>query len=185
MRSHFKAIASCFGKDWRELSEKELKQVASILGYPIEAYKQAYIHAVNTPREQEQRSRILILTEAMYRHGFFNAYACYKRIKEILAEQEKKPEVKQVRVNNSKLDIEKAKSVPIEHIIDIPLKRQGKLLVSHCPFHEDHHPSFVVYPDTNRYYCFGCGQSGSVIDYVMQRYNLTFKEAVSWLCQRA
>jgi len=180
MKSHFKAIASCFERHWRELGEKQLKEAATVFGYPLRQYKQLYLHITGCSGQLEQKSRILILTEAMYRYGFFNAYACYKRIRERLAEQERKPEP-----NDTKLDIERAKSVPIEHVIDIPLKRQGKILVGHCPFHEDKHPSFVVYPETNRYYCYGCGAKGSVIDYVMQRYNLTFKEAVSWLCQRA
>jgi len=184
MKSHFKAIASCFEKDWRELSEKELRVVVKVLGYDMFEYKRAYNYTVNVVEEKQARPSITTLTEAMYKHGFFNAYACYKRIRERLAEQERKPEPIRIRANDTKLDIEKAKSVPIEDIIDIPLKRQGKILVGHCPFHEDKHPSFVVYPDSNRYHCFGCGQSGSVIDYVMQRYNLTFKEAVRWLCQK-
>jgi len=185
MKSHFKAIASCFGKDWRELEERDLRTAANVLGYPLKEYKQAYVHTVNSPKEQEKKSRITILTEAMYKHGFFNAYACYKRIKEILAEEERKPKAKQVRFDNTKLNVEKAKSVPIENIVNIPLKRQGKVLVGHCPFHDDEHPSFVVYPETNSYHCFGCSAHGTVIDYVMQIYNLSFKEAVRWLCQRA
>ena len=31
-----------------------------------------------------------------------------------------------------------------------------------CPFHEDHHPSLKL---SKRYYCFGCGESGDVIDF--------------------
>lgn len=50
-----------------------------------------------------------------------------------------------------------------------------------CPFHEDKTPSFKVYEKDNRFYCFGCGASGSPIDFVMRFDNCDFKEAVSIL----
>lgn len=37
--------------------------------------------------------------------------------------------------------------------------RKGMML---CPFHDDHHPSMLV---DERYYCFGCGATGDVIDF--------------------
>ena len=42
----------------------------------------------------------------------------------------------------------------------ISLKKVGKVYQGLCPFHEDTNPSFTVYPDTNTFYCFGCGVTG-------------------------
>ena len=61
----------------------------------------------------------------------------------------------------------------------IELRKSGKAYKGHCPFHEDKNPSFYVYPDSNRFICFGCGEKGDVIDFIMKLYNLTFKEALS------
>ena len=46
-------------------------------------------------------------------------------------------------------DIKKAKLMPIENIINKPLKRMGKKLITCCPFHDEKHPSFYIYPETN------------------------------------
>lgn len=45
-----------------------------------------------------------------------------------------------------------------------------------CPFHNEKTPSFSLFPN-NTYYCFGCGESGTVIDFVMKLFNLDFKGA--------
>ena len=56
-----------------------------------------------------------------------------------------------------------------------------------CPFpdHSDTNPSFVVYPETQSFYCFGCKRGGSVIDYVMHRDGVTACEAIRILCEWA
>lgn len=50
-----------------------------------------------------------------------------------------------------------------------------------CPFHEDRSPSFKVWAD--HYWCFGCGEGGSVIDFEMKRQSLSAVDAAQWLCQ--
>ena len=50
---------------------------------------------------------------------------------------------------------------------------RGDMMI--CPFHNDHHPSMKVYPD--HYYCFGCHDSGDVIDFVGKLFNLSPYEA--------
>ena len=47
----------------------------------------------------------------------------------------------------------------IENLIGgyVSLKRNGRTLKGLCPFHNEKTPSFTVYPDTQSYYCFGCG----------------------------
>lgn len=50
-----------------------------------------------------------------------------------------------------------------------------------CPFHEDKHPSFKVYPQNNRCVCFSCGFKGSPTNFVMNYKNCSFKESVDFL----
>ena len=54
-----------------------------------------------------------------------------------------------------------------------------------CPFHDEKSPSFNVTPERGMYFCFGCGEGGDVITFVMKRNNLTFAEAVQRLAKRA
>ena len=54
-----------------------------------------------------------------------------------------------------------------------------------CPFHNEKTPSFVVYPDTQSFYCFGCGAAGDVIGFVRKYNNLGYVESVKQLASRA
>lgn len=65
------------------------------------------------------------------------------------------------------------------------LKRRGKNLVGLCPFHNEKTPSFTVYPDSQSFYCYGCGVGGEVISFIRKAENLDFTEAVRFLCDRA
>lgn len=67
----------------------------------------------------------------------------------------------------------------------VPLKRRGKNLVGLCPFHNEKTPSFTVYPDSQSYYCFGCGAGGEVIGFIRRAENLDFYEAVKFLADKA
>jgi len=49
-----------------------------------------------------------------------------------------------------------------------------------CPFHNEKTPSFSIYK-VNKYHCFGCGKSGDVITFIMEYYNIPFKEAIKKL----
>lgn len=77
--------------------------------------------------------------------------------------------------------IQQALAVPIESLIKQPLKKCGKALVGLCPFHQEKHPSFFVYPDANSFYCYGCNQGGNVINFVRLLYGYSFKEAIKYL----
>lgn len=48
-----------------------------------------------------------------------------------------------------------------------------------CPFHSERSASFKAYPGQRGYYCFGCGAHGSVIDFVMMYFGLSFKDALA------
>lgn len=50
-----------------------------------------------------------------------------------------------------------------------------------CPFHKDKTPSLKVYPESNRFVCFGCQVRGSPIDFVMKHKDCSFQEAVLYL----
>ena len=77
--------------------------------------------------------------------------------------------------------------VDIESVISssISLKRRGKNLVGLCPFHNEKTPSFTVYPESNSFYCFGCGAGGDVISFVRRMENLDYIEAVKAVAQMA
>lgn len=63
----------------------------------------------------------------------------------------------------------------------VALRESGNHLVGNCPFHEDEHPSFAVYPETRSFYCFGCNANGDVIDFVRRADNLSFRDALERL----
>jgi DNA primase len=67
----------------------------------------------------------------------------------------------------------------------MPLKRAGKNWKALCPFHEEKTPSFVVFPETQTFKCFGCGKAGTVFTYVQDRENIPFPEAVRMLARDA
>ncbi len=66
----------------------------------------------------------------------------------------------------------------------IPLKRAGSLFKCNCPFHNESTPSFTVNPAWQRYKCFGCGESGSAIRFLMNYENLTFPDAIKKLASK-
>ncbi len=64
------------------------------------------------------------------------------------------------------------------------LKKAGSRWVGLCPFHTEKTPSFGVHAVHQFYKCFGCGQGGDVIKFVMEIEGLTFWEAVKLLAER-
>ncbi len=67
----------------------------------------------------------------------------------------------------------------------VPLTRRGRIHVALCPFHNEKTPSFTVYPDTQSFYCFGCGSGGDIITFIKQKENIEYVEAVKLLAARA
>lgn len=83
---------------------------------------------------------------------------------------------------------ELAERNPIEEVVAeyVPLtKRSGQNLFGLCPFHSEKTPSFSVSPSKQIYHCFGCGKGGSVINFIMDIENLSFRDAVEFLARRA
>ncbi len=60
----------------------------------------------------------------------------------------------------------------------LPLSKVGGRYRGLCPFHGEKTPSFYVFPETHSYHCFGCKESGDVIDYLKFKENLSFPEAL-------
>lgn len=68
----------------------------------------------------------------------------------------------------------------------VPLQKAGRNFKGLCPFHADTSPSFIVFPDGQRWHCFGaCATGGDVFTFLMKRENLDFSEALKLLAQRA
>ena len=67
----------------------------------------------------------------------------------------------------------------------LELKRAGANYITHCPFHNENSASFIVNPQKNIFKCFGCGEAGDSISFIMKIENLNYKEAVeklAYLC---
>ena len=67
----------------------------------------------------------------------------------------------------------------------VKLTKKGNSYFGLCPFHNEKSPSFSVAPHKQMFYCFGCGKGGNVFSFLMEYENLTFKEAVKVLGDRA
>lgn len=63
----------------------------------------------------------------------------------------------------------------------VTLKKRGQAHLACCPFHQEKTPSFNVTQKKQFYHCFGCGESGDVIAFLMAYERLTFQEAIEKL----
>ena len=66
----------------------------------------------------------------------------------------------------------------------MPLKRAGRNFKGLCPFHGEKTPSFMVSPQKQIFHCFGCGEGGGAIQFVMLFEKMSFVEAVEVLAKR-
>lgn len=69
----------------------------------------------------------------------------------------------------------------------VTLKKSGRNYTGFCPFHSNTKtPSFVVFPETQTWRCFGaCADGGDLFSFVMKREGYDFKEALQVLARRA
>lgn len=71
----------------------------------------------------------------------------------------------------------------VSHYVE--LRRSGANYVACCPFHNENTPSFIVNPQRNIFKCFGCGEGGDSIGFLMKIENLNYSEAIeklAYLC---
>jgi len=67
---------------------------------------------------------------------------------------------------------------------EIKIIKRGKNFIARCPFHADNNPSLVIYPDTQSWYCFGCGKGGDVLNFLMLYKKMSFKECLDYLSKK-
>lgn len=67
----------------------------------------------------------------------------------------------------------------------VNLIRRGRNYVCNCPFHSEKTPSCTIFPDTQSFYCFGCGAGGDVITWIRRIENLEFSDAVKLLAEKS
>ena len=74
----------------------------------------------------------------------------------------------------------------IEEVIGefVSMKRRGTNFVGCCPFHNEKTPSFSVSPAKGIYKCFGCGESGNAVGFLMKHEHYTYPEALRWLAKK-
>ena len=63
----------------------------------------------------------------------------------------------------------------------VTLKKGGRNFLGLCPFHKEKTPSFTVNRDKQIFYCFGCGEGGNVLTFLMKMNGMSFPEAVRHL----
>ncbi|HXH00240.1 MAG TPA: CHC2 zinc finger domain-containing protein [Sphingomicrobium sp.] len=80
------------------------------------------------------------------------------------------------------LDLIRA-SHPLPAVVgaSVKLRRAGGEWKGCCPFHPDRSPSFTIFDGGQRFHCFGCNESGDVLDYLQRAHAVTLREAAAML----
>lgn len=90
----------------------------------------------------------------------------------------------QIAYRNMNEEIKRAKEVSIESLYTGALRENHLTFSGTCEFHEDKTPSFVIFKNNNRWWCFAEQRGGDSIEYIMIKYNYSFKDALTFLCQK-
>lgn len=69
--------------------------------------------------------------------------------------------------------------------ITLQARHGGREFAGLCPFHDDHNPSMMVYPDRKSFKCWSCNTGGDCFAFVMKRENILFPQALEMLANRA
>ena len=74
----------------------------------------------------------------------------------------------------------------IEEVIGdfVSLKKRGANHIGCCPFHNEKTPSFYVSPAKGIFKCFGCGEAGDVVKFLMKHEHYTYPEVLHWLADK-
>jgi DNA primase len=90
-----------------------------------------------------------------------------------------------VNIPEEKIAEVKERAGIVEVVSDyLSLKKSGANYQGLCPFHGEKTPSFSVNQARGFFHCFGCGENGNVITFVMKMEGLSFPEAVKLLARR-
>jgi len=120
---------------------------------------------------------LIILTQKAFIKGFHRIY-----LKEELFGQASK-----IFLNKFMNEIEQIKErINVADLIGeyLKLERAGSNLKGLCPFHNENTPSFMVNPERNFWYCFGCQKGGDVFSFLQEIEGLEFREALERLAER-
>jgi hypothetical protein len=144
----------------------------------IEKMKQTlrYVYAIKTDKAAHLIGELVIKTDLLPQLNKYNGYiAKLKRILNILTPESFR--------DTRQDDVEHARQYPIYEITKyrLLLRRCGNKYSALCPFHEEKHESFYIYPETNTYHCFGCQENGDIIQLTRHLYDVSFREAVKML----
>ena len=91
-----------------------------------------------------------------------------------------------MRFDDSKIEEIKSRVDIVELATEyLTLKKAGRNYSGLCPFHQEKTPSFTVSREKQIFYCFGCGEGGNVITFLMKIANKTFPEAIKELAEKA
>lgn len=66
----------------------------------------------------------------------------------------------------------------------VQLRKAGRNFKGLCPFHQEKTPSFIVFPESQNFHCFGCGAGGDAFSFLMQLERIDFKVALEELARR-
>ena len=67
----------------------------------------------------------------------------------------------------------------------VQLKKTGRSFKGLCPFHQEKTPSFIVFPESGNFHCFGCGRGGDAFTFYMGVERVEFRDALQELAKRA
>ena len=88
------------------------------------------------------------------------------------------------RIEIGSVDIDAIKDqYPLAEVVGrhVVLKRRGHQLIGLCPFHDERTPSFTVYPQDQRYHCYGCAAHGDIFDFLLALDGLDIRAAAEQL----
>ena len=96
-----------------------------------------------------------------------------------------KGDIMTININDELLEKIKDNSDIVNIISDyVSLKKSGSNYIGLCPFHNEKTPSFTVSESKQLFHCFGCGEGGDVLTFIMKKENLDFIDAVQLLADK-
>ena len=138
----------------------------------------------------EEHSNIMANPDEMFRY-FWTSWLKLTKVQDLWVIDKNidrlqrfiQPVVNEPKQSNRITDnqIEDTRAIPIESLLNQEFRRSGSNLVGRCPFHDENTPSFYIYVQENRGWCFGCNKGGDAIDIVMLLHDLNFRDAVQYL----
>lgn len=67
----------------------------------------------------------------------------------------------------------------------VDLKKSGNSYKGLCPFHNEKTPSFTVDDKKQLFHCFGCGEGGDVVSFIMHKEGFSYIDAMKYLANKA